>query len=90
MRILKRIIPKTCKIIITQLIRIRLACYEITERTHPIRPPIRTSTPADGVEREDTIIQTHADEFVSRVCRAVAVLRGVVLCSMRLYGVRVS
>lgn len=87
-RLDQSVIGKARKIIIGQLLRIRLASDEILQTAQPIRPP-DTLSATNSIERHDTVVQTHADELVRCVCGIVTVLRWVVVRPMLTNGDRV-
>lgn len=71
-------VTETSIVVVTQCVRSILAGDEFVQSTHTISSAL-AGTSSQSVQRQDTIVETHADEFVSCVGGTVAILLGVVL-----------
>ena len=82
-------VPKAGEVVVTQRKRPLLALQEAAHCAHAVDPAI-ASTTTDGIQRQDTVVQPHANELVGRIAGIVAVLRGIVLCPVVLHRRRIG
>lgn len=71
-------VTETSIVVVTQCVRSILAGDKLVQSTHTISAAL-AGTSSQSVQRQDTIVEAHADEFVSCVGGTVAVLLGVIL-----------
>jgi hypothetical protein len=77
-RIRDVIVAKAGEIVIGFGISLFLTLQEAGSCAHPVCS-VTTVSATNGRERQDAIVETHADELVRCICRAVAILCRIVL-----------
>lgn len=82
-------IAETSIVVVAQCVRVVLAGNKLIQSTHTIDASLASAS-SQSVQRQDTVVQTHANELVGCVGWVVAILSGVVLNTLLVHSSRVG
>ena len=88
-RLNKSVVCEARVVVVCQLLSMSLTGNEVIQAAQSIRAAF-TLAAANGVKRNDTVVQTHANELVRGICLLVAVLLGVIVHSPVMHRSRVG